>query len=65
VTTEQEQLLHVVAFDTAREITPLLTIRRGQQAAMFFELFQAVKVGLEEFRQRKRERQPRLVPGNN
>jgi hypothetical protein len=47
--TRREKLLHATAFATARRIEELLVIPRRQRARRFFELFQAVKHGLEEF----------------
>jgi hypothetical protein len=63
--TRQERLLHRVAFDAARRVEEVLTIPRNKRARMFFELFQAIKRGLEEFSLRGEERENRLSPGNN
>jgi hypothetical protein len=46
---EQEKLIHAAAFDAARRVEELLAIPRRERALRFFELFQLLKRGLEEF----------------
>jgi hypothetical protein len=63
--TRQERLLHAIAFEVARRIEEVLSIPKSRRAILFFELFQAVKRGLEAFSGRSEERKDRLAPGNN
>lgn len=61
----RERLLHETACEVARRVEEILSIPRHERARMFFELFLAVKRGLEEFSLRSGERKDRLAPGNN
>ena len=63
--TRRERLLHRAAFATACRIEEVLSIPRHERARMFFELFVAVRRGLEEFSLRREGQKDRLVPGNN
>ena len=65
VMTRQERLMHVIAFDAVRHIEEVLPIPKSKRAVMFFEVFQVVKRGLEEFSLRSEDKENRLVPGNN
>jgi len=63
--TRRERLLHETAFEAARRVEEVLPIPRRERARIFFELFVAVRRGLEEFSLRSGERKDRLAPGNN
>lgn len=63
--TSYERLLHTVAFDAARMVEDVVAIPRKQRARMFFEVFRAIKRGLEEFKANSEQPGSRLSPGNN
>ena len=63
--TRRERLLHETAFEAARRVEEVLPIPRRERARIFFELFVAVRRGLEEFSLRADGHKDRLVPGNN
>ncbi len=63
--TRQERLMHAIAFEAVRHIEEVLPIPKGKRAVMFFEIFQVVRRGLEEFSLRSDKKDNRLVPGNN
>jgi len=63
--TGRERLLHITAFEAARRIEEVLIVPRRLRAIRFFELFQLIKRGLEEFSDRSKEHRGRWEPGDN
>jgi len=63
--TRRERLLHATAFEVTRCLEEILALPRQKRARMFFELFVAVKRGLEGFSLRISRGTDRIVPGSN